>query len=435
MCEEKMGMNHRKKYSMSCFSHMALCFLIATVTLRNSMADEQSWLAAGEWTIEKHNSMGSYGVGVSPKGCGDSPDNDPLSIFVQDFEGTLSSNEWSPSTRVARAVAYFTDFLGRFGAGESAQTTFAFDTTVAQVVSFDFYRIDSWDSERFLVSFNDQFVLESPILVHNFQYSSAVEGRGGVVTWTMVPDVESYGQRGFKSNEFGNDQTFAVAMYIPANSGITSPLTIKFESTLNSNKYDESFGIDNFRRRSCVFEQCCENGDCTQQRYGHDGCGAGQYLSGCDISNIYSCNYLCAYCPNGKNKASGCSLLDGKSACDGDDATCPVAHWCPGDGTRRPCPAGTYGQGVACSAGVGTWDSTACANAGGTWTALAGVMTEEAVACVACPAGWFSVGEGNLECIDAGCKELSAAEMMAALGRNSVTGACCLKSDPGCNDT
>jgi hypothetical protein len=106
-----------KKYSMSCFSHMALCFLIATVTLRNSMADEQSWLAAGEWTIEKHNSMGSYGVGVSPKGCGDSPDNDPLSIFVQDFEGTLSSvpgkarrrrlrstppsRKWCPSTSIA----------------------------------------------------------------------------------------------------------------------------------------------------------------------------------------------------------------------------------------------------------------------------------------------------------------------------------------------
>jgi hypothetical protein len=84
-------------------------------------------------------------------------------------------------------------------------------------------------------------------------------------------------------------------------------------------------------------------------QYGYSGCGAGQYQVGgrsrCPgaTNSAYQCS-KCADCPAGLSKAPGCVRDVGEEACDVLDADCPVAHWCPGDGTVHPCPTGKYGR-------------------------------------------------------------------------------------------
>ena len=121
-------------------------------------------------------------------------------------------------------------------------------------MAFDFYRIDSWDDEKFRMYLNDQLVLESPKFSLHRKETGTISGSTGGISWTMVPDPESYGKKAFGR---WNEQTFAVTLTIPPNNSTESRLTIKFGSTLDGGISDESWGIDNFAlKRLSACETC-----------------------------------------------------------------------------------------------------------------------------------------------------------------------------------
>gem|GEM_PF-4266313 len=118
-------------------------------------------------------------------------------------------------------------FLGQLGRDQSSSKTYDFGVANAgrQVeISFDFYEIDSWDYERFLVYINGTEVSDDKFshgrMEGNSQSLGQIEGTAGwedtVSAYAFTATLDAQGQ-----------------------------LLLGFSSTLNQSVGDESFGIDN----------------------------------------------------------------------------------------------------------------------------------------------------------------------------------------------
>ena len=116
-------------------------------------------------------------------------------------------------------------------------------------VEFDFYRIDSWDHERFYVHVNGNRVMESPQLYLGTEVTDVHSGSTGVVLWTMTPIAGTFGQYAFQQHASWNEQSFHVVLTIPYGAfATTSSLTLKVTSNVSgSNIENESYGIDNLK--------------------------------------------------------------------------------------------------------------------------------------------------------------------------------------------
>ena len=108
-------------------------------------------------------------------------------------------------------------------------------------VSFDLYRLDSWENEAFSIYANDAVVVST-----NFQAGTSIvapisgktaSGYGYLIT----PLAEA---TNFYGNSNWADQAFRVSLDIPAD---LTTLKIGFGSNLNSPTSDESYAIDNFK--------------------------------------------------------------------------------------------------------------------------------------------------------------------------------------------
>ena len=71
-------------------------------------------------------------------------------VAFEDFEGSVTGWTNLSVADPGPNGGGFTKFLGRNGRGETSSKTFALSGTQTAVnIAFDFYRIDSWDDERF----------------------------------------------------------------------------------------------------------------------------------------------------------------------------------------------------------------------------------------------------------------------------------------------
>lgn len=161
----------------------------------------------------------------------------PISAAViadEDFEGGATG--WSDNTTtIGNATVGGNEFLGRFGGSGGAQDvfkTFALTGLQTQVtVSFDFFRLDTWDNESFNV-FIDDVMVASDVF-------GLVEG---AVPLNAVA-ITDFSDHGFYDGFFGADQLFRYTFLVA-----TSATSIKlgFGATLDDPYLDdESYGIDN----------------------------------------------------------------------------------------------------------------------------------------------------------------------------------------------
>jgi hypothetical protein len=162
-------------------------------------------------------------------------------VAEEDFEGGAtgwSDNTTSLPTDDDGNVTVFTEFLGRFGGYDGnlgmqeVWKTFTLPGNQSKVrVGFDFYQIDSWDNEDFLVYIDDE-VKASDSFHHR-------DTEAPLKAVALPPNANQiYSQ--------WKDERFHYEFEVPVTD---TDIKLGFGSTLNSGKGDESWGIDNVRIR------------------------------------------------------------------------------------------------------------------------------------------------------------------------------------------
>jgi hypothetical protein len=142
-------------------------------------------------------------------------------ITSEDFE--TGATGWSDNkidTPGANAGG-FTRHLGRHGAGGTASKTFTLSGGQTSVnVTFDWYRLDSWDGELFRATISDG--------VNSFTSSSSGQFFDGGPTNIYNPSW--------------SDRKTAITFDFATTA---SSITLSFSSTLDQDLNDESWGVDN----------------------------------------------------------------------------------------------------------------------------------------------------------------------------------------------
>lgn len=162
-------------------------------------------------------------------------------IADEDFEGGATG--WNKNNTDATAP-FFTEFLGRFGGTAGAQElfkTFALDGNQSQVtIDFEFYRIDTWDTEPFKIYLNDNL-----ILTENYHHSTAKAAATGTFTggtWERDAGI-ALNHYGFGSG--GSAWRDGVYHYTLTLDTTATTMKLGFGATLDGTIANESWGIDN----------------------------------------------------------------------------------------------------------------------------------------------------------------------------------------------
>lgn len=158
-------------------------------------------------------------------------------ITSEDFEGGASG--WNTNS-TTDGGATFTEFLGRFGGTggtEAISKTYGLSGLQTEVtIAFDFYEIDSWDFENFIIYVNGSAVFTNQFK-HNREDFSASPSMDAVSLLFVGDDGNvNYGYGSFPDQGYRYEFT--------VNTTDTN-LSLGFGTTLNSVISDESWGIDN----------------------------------------------------------------------------------------------------------------------------------------------------------------------------------------------
>ncbi|RYG88448.1 MAG: PEP-CTERM sorting domain-containing protein [Alphaproteobacteria bacterium] len=142
-------------------------------------------------------------------------------VASEDFEaGATGWTDNKTETPGANSGA-FTRHLGRHGAGATTSKTFALSGTQSIVnVSFDWYRLDSWDGEQFFATITDG-------------------------TNTSVSSSQGFFFDGGPDNIYNPSWTDRKTNIAFGFATTASAITLTFSSTLDQDFTDESWGVDN----------------------------------------------------------------------------------------------------------------------------------------------------------------------------------------------
>lgn len=185
--------------------------------------------------------VGRYSVSYPPSSL----------IAAETFDS--SATGWSNASRTSVPASAGTgQMLGVFGKSSSNPTTQkTFDLGQADAnniqVAFTFYRLLTWDNEKFFVYFNDNKVLEKNFTgnIEETVTSSGSFSYAGVdYVWTVSPVPGTY-EPFWGTNPNWNSQVFR--MLITARSSTATPLhslKIGFHSKLNEEATNEAWAID-----------------------------------------------------------------------------------------------------------------------------------------------------------------------------------------------
>jgi hypothetical protein len=159
-------------------------------------------------------------------------------VSSEDFEAGAAG--WSNNT-TTNGGEYLTRFLGRHSSDGGTQNVFKdyalSGTQGYTILTFDFYRLDSWDTEQFRIFIDD-------VLIFNQAFTTGFalipDGSLGSVSWT-VQEVTGTAPN-FVFGQW-NDQIMRFTMRIDNNTA--GNMKLGFSSTLNQGIADESWGVDN----------------------------------------------------------------------------------------------------------------------------------------------------------------------------------------------
>ena len=158
-------------------------------------------------------------------------------VSIEDFE--FGATGWSDNT-TTNGGSILTNYLGRHSSEGGVQDTYKTYTLSGTqdyaTISFDFYRIDSWDTENFIIYVDDVAVYNVPFTT---SYASPSDGSSGAVSWIIqktTPFSTNFAHSGW------NDQTFHFSLTIQSTA---ASVKLGFSSTLNQAVNDEAWGVDN----------------------------------------------------------------------------------------------------------------------------------------------------------------------------------------------
>jgi len=215
--------------------------LAATQALAEGQSVSQSYVAR---VTDNNGATADQTVSITINGSNDKPSIvDPNSSSTATF--TSTSEGWSNGKLITSSQ--WGSFLGPYGVGESSSKVFS-GTSPIQAISFDWFRLDTWDSELFKIKANGIEIYSASFNVNTFPTANT-SGSSGGFTWTLAP--KEYGNY---ANAGWQDQRFVFTLTPPVN---TSSLTLELTSTLNQAANDEAWGIDNVtitRLSTAVFE-------------------------------------------------------------------------------------------------------------------------------------------------------------------------------------
>ncbi len=160
-------------------------------------------------------------------------------VSSENFESGATG--WSDNT-TETGNAYLTRFLGRHSMEGGLQNTYKTYTLSGSqdytVITFDMYKIDSWDGEFFRVFINDSQVINLSLLQGSFQ--APVDGSTGAVSYTvqeLTPFAANFAYGSW------NDQIFRFTLTI--SNSTAANIKLGFSSTLDQATNDEAWGVDN----------------------------------------------------------------------------------------------------------------------------------------------------------------------------------------------
>lgn len=160
-------------------------------------------------------------------------------VSSEDFESGATG--WSDNTTTYGGT-YYTTHLGRFsqdGGTQNVYKTYTLSGTQDSVsISFDFYEIDSWDTEQFIIFVDDVQIFNAAYTSSTF--NAPVDGSSGAVSWTIQETSQVLGNIGYSSTY--NDQR---SHFILSIASTASSIKLGFSSTLNQVVTDEAWGVDN----------------------------------------------------------------------------------------------------------------------------------------------------------------------------------------------
>lgn len=161
-------------------------------------------------------------------------------VSSEDFQSGATG--WSDNTTETGGGTYLTRYLGRHSQEAGAQNTYkTYTLSGAQdytVITFDMYKIDSWDGEFFRVFINDSQVIN--LSLTQGAYQQPADGSSGIVSYTvqeLTPFAANFAHGAW------NDQIFRFTLTV-SNSAAAN-VKLGFSSTLDQAISDESWGVDN----------------------------------------------------------------------------------------------------------------------------------------------------------------------------------------------
>jgi hypothetical protein len=168
-----------------------------------------------------------------------------VDLLPVDFDTTFEHQTISTQidSSLWDSVNAFGTFLGRFGRDDDVTYGMAFndyDLASGGKIEFDFLEIDSWNNEEFIVTVNGR---EVNLGKFNFQTDEGDKsGWSNGIRWEF--NTTEYGDIGFWSYA---DAKHTVTLDFAANTMSGHYLQLEFNAELNSDVYNESFGIDNIK--------------------------------------------------------------------------------------------------------------------------------------------------------------------------------------------
>lgn len=160
-------------------------------------------------------------------------------VSSENFESGATG--WS-NTLTENGGTYLTNFLGRHSQEAGVQSTYkTYTMTGTQdytVITFDMYKIDSWDGESFKIFVNDSVVFN--VALNQSTFASPVDGVSGAVSYTVTDTTPYLANFAFASY---NDQIMHFTLTI--SNAAAANLKLGFSSTLDQATSDESWGVDN----------------------------------------------------------------------------------------------------------------------------------------------------------------------------------------------
>lgn len=158
-------------------------------------------------------------------------------VSSEDFEGGASG--WSDNT--TETNTFLTRYLGRHSLEGGTQDTFKTyalsGTQDYTMLSFDFYRLDSWETEQFRIFVDDVMVFNDTFTA---AYKVIADGSLGSVSWTVQEISGAATNIAYASQ---TDQMMRFTLRVDNNAA--GSIKLGFSSNLNSAVSNESWGVDN----------------------------------------------------------------------------------------------------------------------------------------------------------------------------------------------